>query len=343
MTEFRIGDRRIGPDDPPFVMAEVGINHEGDVEKAFQMVDAAAATGADCVKIQTHITEMEMVPTDIKPANSDDPIWDIIKRCELTAEEEARVKERCDEKGILFLSTPFSREASDQLEKLNVPAYKIGSGECNNIPLIEHIARKGKPIILSTGMNDIPAIRTSVEAVLRIGVPLMLMHCVSMYPTPYGSVHLRAIQELQREFGLPVGLSDHSVGIYTCLGGVALGACALEKHFTLTREWPGPDMPISLEPDELRELVVGSRAVWEGVRGGGKVIQPDEQPVINFAYASVVTIAPIPAGTTLSLENVWVKRPGDGEFLAKDLDSIVGRKAARDIPANIQIKSEDLI
>jgi sialic acid synthase SpsE len=341
MYGFWIGDRRIGPNDPPFVMAEVGINHEGSVEKALQMVDDAAATGADCVKFQTHIVEKEMVPTSIKPGNSEDGIWDIMERCQLTAEEEARVKARCDEKGILFLSTPFSREAADRLEKLDLPAYKIGSGECNNVPLIEHIARKGKPIILSTGMNDIPAIRTSVEAIQRIGVPVMLMHCVSTYPTPYRCVHLGAIRELQKEFGLPVGLSDHSVGIYTCLGAVALGAVALEKHFTSTRDWPGPDMPISITPGELSELVAGSRAVWEA-RGGHKVIQPEERPTIDFAYASVVSTAPIHAGETLSLENVWVKRPGDGEFLAKDFEAILGRVAARDIPADVQIRSEDL-
>jgi N-acetylneuraminate synthase len=342
MTGFRIGDRRVGPDDPPFVMAEVGINHEGSFEKAVQLGPAAAESGADCVKFQTHITEMEMVPTDMKPGDiSDERLWDIIKRCELSAEEERAVKDHCDEKGILFLSTPFSREASDRLEDLGVPAYKIGSGECNNVPLIEHVARKGKPIILSTGMNDISTIRASVEAVQRLGTPLMLMHCVSMYPTPYGSVHLRAIQDLQREFGLAVGLSDHSIGIYTCLGGVALGACALEKHFTISRSWPGPDVPISIEPDELRDLVVGSRAVWQSM-SGGKEIQPGEQPVIDFAYASVVSIAPIAAGDTLSLDNIWVKRPGTGEFLAKDLETVLGRRAARDIPAEVQIRAEDL-
>ncbi len=342
MTEFTIAGRRIGPDDPPFVMAEVGINHEGSFDKAIQMVDAAAETGADCVKFQTHITEMEMIPTDMKPGGiSEERLWDIIKRCELTAVEERAVKDRCDEKGILFLSTPFSREAADRLEKLDVPAYKIGSGECNNVPLIEHIARKGKPVILSTGMNDIPTIRASVEAVERIGTPLMLMHCVSMYPTPYGSVHLHAIRDLQHEFGLPVGLSDHSLGIYTCLGGTALGACALEKHFTISRSWPGPDVPISIEPAELAELVVGSRAVWQGMRGG-KEIQAGEQPVIDFAYASVVSIASIPAGELLTLDNIWVKRPGTGEFLAKDFDSVLGRRAARDIAADIQIRAEDL-
>lgn len=340
--EFIIGDRPIGPDYPPFVIAEVGINHNGNLDTALEMVDAAAGVGCECIKFQTHITEKEMVPTDMTPGEiSDEPLWDIIKNCELTAEEEIQVKEYCEDKGILFLSTPFSREAADRLEAIGVEAFKIGSGECNNIPLIEHIARKGKPIILSTGMNDIPSIRQSVDVIEASGTPLMLMHCVSMYPTPYESVHLRAIQELQEAFGLPVGLSDHSIGIYTCLGGVALGACVLEKHFTTSRSLPGPDIPLSIEPDELRELIVGSHAVWEAL-SGGKEIQSGEQPVIEFAYASVVTIAPISEGETFSLENLWVKRPGTGDFHASQLNELIGRKATRDLPADVLLRVDDV-
>lgn len=341
MTDFVVGARTIGAGQPPFVIAEIGINHEGSLEKALQMVDAAADAGADCVKIQTHITHFEMVPNDIVPANAPDRLWDIIKRCELTPDEEAAVKSRCDERGVVFLSTPFSREAADQLEALGVPAYKIGSGECNNIPLLEHVARKGKPIILSTGMNDLESVAESVNAIQRYDVPLMLLHCVSMYPTPYECVHLPAITQLQERFGLPVGLSDHSIGIFTCLGAVALGACMLEKHFTLTRDWPGPDVPISIEPRELADLVVGSNAVWQAAKGS-KQILPGEQPVIDFAYASVVSIAPITAGESLSLDNVWVRRPGTGEFPANQLKALLGRTAARDIPANVQISSDDI-
>jgi N-acetylneuraminate synthase len=339
---FQLGRRTIGSEEPPFVIPEVGINHEGDVRKALQMVDAAAQAGAECVKFQCHITEAEMIPTDMKPGKiSEERLWDIIKRCELTEAEERRVKAYCQEKGLIYLCTPFSREAADRLETLDVAGFKIGSGECNNLPLLRHIARKGRPIILSTGMNDLASVARSIRVIQEEKCPLMLMHCTSAYPTPYDQVRLQALKELQESFGLPVGLSDHSLGIYTCLGAVALGAVALEKHFTVTRSWPGPDVPISIEPSELLELIRGSRAVWEA-RGGKKDIRQIEQPVIEFAYACVVAVRPIRKGERLSLENVWVKRPGTGPIKAYDLDKVLGRTAARDIPENAQIAPTDL-
>lgn len=342
MPSIRIGQREIGDGHPPFVIAEVGINHEGDVRKALQMVDAAAEAGADCVKFQSHITEAEMIPTDMKPGKiSSERLWDIIKRCELTAEEERQVKAHCERRGILYLCTPFSREAADRLEALGVAGFKIGSGECNNLPLIKHIARKGKPIILSTGMNDLASIRASVDAIQALSCPVMLMHCTSEYPTPYAHVRLGAIRQLQEAFRVPVGLSDHSLGIYTCLGAVALGACALEKHFTISRSWPGPDVPISIEPQELAEMAKGAKAIFEA-QGGSKTILPTEQPVIDFAYASVVAVRDVKAGEVLSTENIWVKRPGTGPLLAKDLDRVLGRTAARDLSAHQQIAMSDV-
>jgi len=342
MEEFEIRGRRIGSNHPPFVIAEVGINHEGSVEKALRLVDAAKEAGADCVKFQCHITEAEMIPTNMKPGNiSDERLWDIIKRCELTEEEERKVKELCEAVGIQYLSTPFSREAADRLERIGVDAFKIGSGECNNVPLVEHIARKRKPIIMSTGMNDIPSIRRSVEVMKEHAVPFMLMHCVSIYPTPYDKMRLKSIVQLTTEFDVPVGLSDHSLGIYTCLGAVALGAVALEKHFTISRSWPGPDNPISIEPQELRDLVNGSRAVWQALEGD-KQIAEDEKPVIDFAYASVVTISPVKKGELFGLNNLWVKRPGTGDFIGQDLYKVIGRKAKRDLPKDIQVKKEDV-
>jgi N-acetylneuraminate synthase len=307
-------------------------------------VDAAAGAGAEVVKFQCHITEKEMVPTDMTPGEiSKEKLWDIIKRCELNEDEERQVQAYCATKGVMYMSTPFSREAADRLHEMGVPAFKIGSGECNNYPLLEHVARMGKPMIISTGMNDLASVAKTVATIAPFKVPLALLHCTSMYPTPYEKVRLGGIGDLQRAHpGLPVGLSDHSLGIWTCLGAVALGASILEKHFTISRSWPGPDTGISIEPDELRDLIVGSKAVWQA-RGGGKTILPEEQPVIDFAYATVVTIKPVRKGEVFSLENVWVKRPGTGPIQADSLNRVVGKKAAVDIPTDVHVAPNNIV
>ncbi len=341
-TEFKIGDRIIGPDTPPFVIAEIGINHEGDFDKAIELIDSAVGAGAHCVKFQSHITEAEMIPTDMKPGDiSDEKLWDIIKRCEFSEEQERDIKEYVEGKGAQYLCTPFSREAADRLERLDVAAYKIGSGECNNLPLLKHIARFGKPMILSTGMNDLDSIKRSVATIAEFGVPLLVNHCVSEYPTPFEHMRLGTITQLQEELGLPIGISDHSLGIYATLGAVALGAVAIEKHFTVSRSWPGPDTGLSIEPDEMRELVTASEIIWKAA-GGNKVIQPGEQPIIDFAYASVVTIANVKAGDRFTESNIWVKRPGTGPILAAEYESILGSIATKDIDAEVQLTRGDI-
>jgi N-acetylneuraminate synthase len=342
MSELSIAGRKVGADVEPLVIAEVGINHEGDVNKAIELVDAAAAAGAELIKFQCHIVDKEMVPTDMTPgAISKEKLWDIIKRCELTEDEERRVQAYCAKKGLIYLSTPFSREAADRLNAMGVPAFKIGSGECNNLPLLDHIAKFGKPVIMSTGMNDLASVKRSVD-VLKGRVPYALLHCTSMYPTPYEKVRLGAITDLMQAFpGAPVGLSDHSMNIWTCLGAVALGASLLEKHFTISRSWPGPDTGISIEPGELHDMIEGSRAIWQA-RGGRKNILPEEQPVIDFAYATVVSIAPIKAGEIFSLSNIWVKRPGTGPLKADRFNDVVGKRAVRNIEAERHINPADI-
>ena len=341
---IKINDREIGPDFPPLVLAEVGINHEGDFDKAICLVDAASKVGAEVVKFQTHITDKEMLKTDMTPGDiSNESLWEIIKRCELSGEEEIKIQKYCITKNITYLSTPFSREASDRLESMGVPAFKIGSGECNNLPLINHIAAKRRPIILSTGMNDINSIAKTVKIIESYKCPLAILHCTSMYPTPYTNVRLGAIEDLKNNFeNYPIGLSDHSMGIETCLGAVALGACILEKHFTISRAWPGPDTGISIEPEELKNLISGSIKVWEA-RGGKKTILPEEKQVIDFAYASIVSIKPIKVGDVFSLDNIWVKRPGNGKLLANNYDKIIGMIAKNDIKVDEQIVPEDIV
>jgi N-acetylneuraminate synthase len=342
MNAFSVAGRVVGPGHPPLVIAEIGINHEGDVAKAFRMIDDAAAAGAECVKLQSHVVDDEMIPNDVVPGNARESIWDIMSRCALTEAEELAAKRHAEDRGLLFLSTPFSRAAADRLHAMDLAAYKIGSGECNNYPLIEHIAGFGRPVILSTGMNDIASIAPAVAILRRQGVPFALLHCTSLYPTPYAKVRLGALAELADAFPDAVlGLSDHSLGIYTCLGAVALGASILEKHFTSDKSWPGPDVPISLDPAELRELVLGARAVHDAM-GGRKEILAEEAPTIAFAYASVVATGDIRAGDLLTRENIWVKRPGTGEFLARDFEGLLGRRALRPIARDTALRRRDV-
>lgn len=340
--ELFIAGRRISRPEPPLVIAEIGINHEGSFEKAVRMVEEAARAGCECVKFQAHVIEDEMIPNDVIPGNAKESIWDIMKRCALTEEQDAELKGKTEALGMIYLSTPFSRAAADRLERLDVAAYKIGSGECNNYPLIEHIAGFGKPVVLSTGMNDLASISPAVEILRRYGVPFALMHCTSMYPTPYDKVRLGALTEMAQAFPDAVlGLSDHSLGNYTCYAAVPLGARLLEKHFTADKSWPGPDIEISIDPKELHELIEGSNAIHAAL-GGAKTILPDEQKTIDFAYACLVTTREVGVGEEFTPDNVWVKRPGTGEIKARHYREVLGRKAKNALARNSQVKWSDL-
>jgi sialic acid synthase SpsE len=343
MNEFTIGRRWVGRDHRPLVIAEIGINHEGSLDKALRMVDDAAVAGCECVKFQCHVIEDEMIPNDVVPGNATESIWNIMARCALSEVEEIQLKEHVESKRMIYLSTPFSRAAAERLEKMGVVAYKIGSGECNNYPLVAHIAAYGKPVIMSTGMNNIESVTPAVDILRTAGVPFALLHCTSIYPTPYDKMRLGALGDLAERFPDAVlGLSDHSLCNYTCLAAVALGARILEKHFTSDKTWPGPDVPISIDPDELHQLVEGSRAVYEAM-GGSKMILAEEQPTIDFAYACVVSIQNIAVGEKLTNQNIWVKRPGTGEIKAASFNALIGRIARRPIPIHSQIQWTDLV
>ena len=339
-TSIKIKNRTVGKEFKPLVIAEIGINHEGDFLKAKKMIDDAYQSGAECVKFQYHITEEEMIKNDVIPGNTTESIWEVISRCSLTEQEEFELKNYVDELDMIYLSTPFSRKAADKLEEMNVPAFKIGSGECNNYPLIKHIASFGKPVILSTGMNNIDSITKSVKIFEDQHIPYALLHTTSVYPTPYDKIRLGALNSLEKEFpNAVIGLSDHSLGIYTCLASVALGASILEKHFTSNKSWQGPDIPLSITPVELRELISGSEAIFQSL-GGSKTILPEEKSTIDFAYSCVVTINDIKKGEKITSENVWVKRPGTGEIPAEDFSKILNKKALVDIRKNVQLKME---
>jgi sialic acid synthase SpsE len=340
--EFKIGNRAVGLRQPPLVIAEIGINHEGNFDKAIQMIDDARSAGCECLKFQSHVIEDEMIPNRVVPGNATDSIWDIMSRCALTEEEERRIKKYVEEKGMIYLCTPFSRAAAERLERMGVCAYKIGSGECNNYPLVNHIASYGKPVILSTGMNDIESIKPAVQILRDANIPFAVMHCTSMYPTPYEKVRLGALRVLAERFpDVVIGLSDHSIGNYACFAAVALGASILEKHFTSDKSWPGPDIPISIDPQELKELIEGSRAIYLSM-GGTKDILPEEQPTIDFAYACVVSIEDIARGERLTRQNIWVKRPGTGEIKAVDFEALLGKVCRKNIAKDTQLTWSDL-
>jgi N-acetylneuraminate synthase len=339
----RIGERLVGPGHKPFVIAEACINHQGQIAIAERMVHMAHALGADAIKFQIHVLDNEMLRQAPQSDNFDEPLYDTLDKTNLSVDEHRRLKKLCESLGILYLCTPFSRIGADLLEELGVAAYKVGSGELTNLPLQEHVARKGKPVIISTGMATIEEIAETVELVRGIGTPFILTHCVSAYPAPYHIVNLNVIPRYLDLFKVPVGLSDHSRGIYTSLGAVALGACLIEKHFTLDKLQKGPDHPSSLEPFELGELVKGAEAVFLAL-GDDKRIFPEEEQIVAWARESVVSETRIPAGTKITPPMVWVKRPspGVGVVPAKDLKNVLGRVARVDIPAGVQVKWEYL-
>ncbi len=341
---FEIAGRKIGYDYEPLVFAEIGINHEGSLQIAKEMVDAAHAAGVEVVKHQTHIVEDEMssAAKNTIPGNATVSIYEIMRRCSLSEEDELEMKRYVESKGMIFISTPFSRAAADRLHKWDVPAYKIGSGECNNYPLLNHIASFGKPIILSTGMNTIDSIAKAVAIFKTHNVPYALLHTTNLYPTPNHLVRLGAMVEIQKNFpDAVVGLSDHTLTNHACFGAVALGASILERHFTDTMNRQGPDIVCSMDLQATKELIEGSRIIAQQ-RGGAKGPAAEEQVTIDFAFATICTIKPIKAGEAFTKENIWVKRPGKGGILAEEYENVLGRKASIDIDVDVQVVWENI-
>ncbi len=340
MASFKLGSRIVGDNYPPLVIAEIGINHEGSLDTAIAMADAAINAGAEVIKHQTHVVEDEMSPEarSVIPGNASVSIYEIMERCALSEEDERCLMRHVTQRGAIFISTPFSRAAAERLRRFDVPAIKIGSGECNNYPLIRHIARMGKPVIISTGMNSIESVRPSADILRKAGVAFALLHCTNVYPTPPELVRLGAMVELRKEFpDAVIGLSDHTTSNYCCLGAVALGASILERHFTDSMSRIGPDIVCSMDPAALAALIEGSRAIF-AARGGRKEPVAAEAPTIAFAFASVVATRDIKRGEAFNEDNIWVRRPGGGDFGVRDYDNLIGKRAAVDVPKGYQIK-----
>jgi N,N'-diacetyllegionaminate synthase len=338
-----IGNRFIGEDHRPYIIAEACVNHQGDLEIAKRMVYFAHAMGADAIKFQMHILEDEMLPDVPMSDNFEKTLWEVIESTNFTTDQHRQLMSLCRELGIQYLCTPFSRASVDVLDALGVEAFKTGSGELTNTPFMRHIAARGKPVIVSTGMSLMEEIQETVNIFKKTGTPLVLTHCVSAYPCPYNRVNLGMVPRLAETFGVPAGLSCHTPSIYTALGAVALGACVIEKHFTFDRTQRGPDHRSSIEGCELGELVKGCRAVWEA-RGAEREIFPEEQQIVAWARESVVSLNAIPKGTRITANMVSVKRPspGPGVVPAKDLEKVIGAVTKSDIGPDRQIRWNDI-
>ena len=342
---MQIAHREISPENPPLVVAEIGINHGGSLSVAMDMVRLAAAAGCECVKHQTHFVgdEMSEEARAIVPPNAEESIWDLMERCALGRDEEIRLKEYAEGLGLIYISTPFSRAAADFLVEIGVPAFKIGSGESDNLPLIRHVAGFGKPIIMSTGMQTIGSVRESVGILEAAGVDYALLECTNLYPSPPEHVSLRGIGELRDAFpNALIGFSDHSIGPEMALAAVALGAVIVERHYTDTRYREGPDISCSMDPAELSFLVQRSREIRTALNNDKKRTEPEEA-VYRFARASVVADRDLPAGHVISAEDIWVRRPGSGEIPAREFDRVVGRTLKLATRRNTQLKWADLL
>lgn len=337
MKKVRIGDRLLGEGEPCFVIAEAGVNHNGDVNLAKKLIDVAREAGADAVKFQTFKTEevfsieAKKVKYQKETTGTDETLFEMIKKLEFSERDFEDLYAYAQERKIAFLSSPFDGGSVDLLDRLGVPAFKIASGEITNFPLLRHITAKGRPIILSTGMSTLAEVEDALNVIQDEGMKdIILLHCVSNYPAKIENTNLKAMETLRQAFELPVGLSDHSLGITIPVAAVALGACVIEKHFTLEKNLPGPDHQASLEPDELKEMIRAIRGVEKALGDGIKRSVAEEEEIKKASRRSIVASVDIPEGAIITQEMLAIKRPGTG-IEPSHLDTIIGKRAKKDI------------
>ncbi|MDB2442442.1 N-acetylneuraminate synthase family protein [Candidatus Pelagibacter bacterium] len=343
--KFKIGNISINENAPPVIIAEIGINHNGSLDLAIAIADKAIQSGAEIIKHQTHVIDDEMSEEAkrVIPGNSTFSIYDIMKKCALEESDEKKLMQYIKSRRKIFISSPFSRKAADRLGKFNVPAFKIGSGECNNYHFIKYICKFKKPIILSTGMNSINSIKKSVQIIQKNKIPLALLHCTNIYPTPPKLVRLDCLRQLKEAYPKSIiGISDHTETNHTSLAAVALGARIIEKHFVDTKKRKGPDVSCSMDPKDLRDMIKGSQIIFSA-RGGIKKPLLEEKKTIAFAMPSVASLKDINVGEKLNYNNIFLKRPSGGDFGIDDLKKLYGRRVKKKIKKNTQIKKKFLI
>jgi N,N'-diacetyllegionaminate synthase len=338
MFTVKIGNRMIGENQPCFIIAEAGVNHNGDIKLAKKLVDTAVEAGADAVKFQTFQAEALVTSAAEKAAYQKETTGDgtqseMLKKLELKEGDFKELAQYTNSRGIIFLSTPFDTGSVDLLAKLGVPAFKIPSGEINNFFLLQHIARQNKPIILSTGMSTLQEVKEAVKFLKKEGAKdIILLHCVTAYPAKIEDTNLKAMETMRRRFKLPVGLSDHTTGIHVPIAAVAMGACVIEKHFTLDKNMPGPDHRASLEPTELKEMVRAIRDITKALGDGLKRPTDAEEANKKIARRSLVAKVDISGGTVITGEMLDIKRPATG-IEPKYINKVIGKKAGENIKA----------
>lgn len=330
-----------------FIIAEAGVNHNGDINIAKKLVDKAKEAGVDAIKFQTFRAE-NLVTKEApkaeyqKETTGDGSQFEMLKKLALSLEDHIILKRYCEEKGIMFISTPFDYESVDLLEKTGVSLYKVSSGDLTNLPLLSYIANKNKPIILSTGMANLGEVEEAVETISKAGNDrIILLHCTSNYPTAYEDVNLRAMLTMKEAFKLPVGYSDHTIGIEIPIAAVALGAKVIEKHFTLDRNMKGPDHRASIEPDELKIMVRSIRNIELAMGDGIKRCNNSEENIRKVARKSIVAGRDISKDEVITINNISFKRPEFG-LKPKYVDLVVGKKARRNIKVNEFITFNDV-
>ncbi len=337
---IEIAGRKIGAGHPAFIIAEGCDNHLGDTAAAREMVTRAHRAGADAIKFQHHLPDEEMLPDAPMSDNFEEPLYEFLKKYALTLDQHRELKAHCEATGIQYLCTPFSYAAARELNTLGVDAYKIGSGEMTDVPSLEKIADFGQPMIVSTGMCTLDEIERTYKAVIARSDSLALLNCVSEYPPAYEDINLDVISVLQERFPEAViGHSDHTPDLFTCFAAVTLGAAIIEKHVILDKKQPGPDQSVSIDFDDLTELVDGIRKI-EAARGARREVHGLEQPIRTWAFRSLVTTRAIKAGEEFTGDMVWSKRPGTG-IPSHCMAEVIGRRAARDLDENILLGWDD--
>lgn len=343
---FKIGKKIINKETPTYIIAEIGVNHNGSMELAKKTIDAAKAAGADAVKFQTFKTEKlvskkaKQAEYQIQNTGKVESQFDMLKKLELTENDFRELKHYCEDRDIEFLSTPFDEDSAVLLKELGVHAYKIGSGDLTNVPFLSFLNTLNIPIILSTGMATISEIEEAVEALKDTDISIL--HCTSVYPAPYNEVNLLAIQTIDRAFGKVVGYSDHTLGSAVSLGAIMLGAKIIEKHFTLDQNLPGPDHKASLNPEELTEFIRSVRHLESSIGDGIKKCTPSEESTREVARKSIVSAVPLKEGEVITEGKIAVKRPGTG-IAPKHYSMLLGKKMKRAVDQDEALTWDDLL